>query len=78
MEKGTPMSPYRGLEPHHTTMEMVTRSPETKHTHTRLSHIFYKFIFYFLAQFQIKKYRFSLVFPTHVNFCTQIVALYFF
>ena len=35
--------------------------------------------FYFVfPQFQIKRARFSLVFPTYVQFCTQIVVLYFF
>ena len=34
--------------------------------------------FYFvLDQFQIKRARFSLVFPTYVQFLTQIVVLYF-
>ena len=28
-------------------------------------------------QFQIKRARFSLVFPTYVQFCTQVVVLYF-
>ena len=35
--------------------------------------------FYFVSsQFQIKRAHFSLVFPTNVQFCTQIVVLYFF
>ena len=34
--------------------------------------------FYFvLSQFQIKRDHFSLAFTTYVQFCTQIVALYF-
>ena len=34
--------------------------------------------FYFvLPQFQIKRARFSLVYPSYVQFCTKIVVFYF-
>ena len=46
--------------------------------HCTLKLFFLLVNFYFvLAQFQIKRACFSLVFPTYVQFCTQIVVLYF-
>ena len=69
----------QGLETHHPKMERghAPQRPDTN-THTLKSHFLLVNFYFFLPQFQIKRACFSLVFPTYLLFCTQIVVNYFF
>ena len=77
MEKVTPIKSRQGLELRHPTMGKVLalRSP---YTQQQLKSQLLLVNFYFvLAQFQIKRARFSLVFTTYVQFCKKNLVPYF-
>ena len=74
-EKGTPIKSLKWLEHHHSSMEKLfaLRRPDTQ----LKPHLLLVSFYFVLAQFQINKSRFSLVFPTYVQFCTKLLVLSF-
>ena len=75
LEKGTPINSLKWLDHHHSSMEKLfaLRRPDTQ----LKPHLLLVSFYFVLAQFHINKSRFSLVFPTYVQFCTKLLVLSF-